>query len=155
MSPSHARRALLAAICTALLALAPSAFGAAQVRIGSGAATASGKDPIVVTRDGAVLSVARNRMRADNDPTAHAEMVAMRAAAEYRNARRALAKATGRRAGQLRRAVDELATTLQRTTTVLAQTRSRLAGVMPGSARRRAPRPTRTSARGSRRGRRH
>jgi hypothetical protein len=34
-----------------------------------------------------------------------------------RNARRALAKATGRRASQLRRAVDELSTTLQRTAT--------------------------------------
>jgi IS5 family transposase len=53
-----------------------------------------------------------------------------------RNARRALAKATGRRAGQLRRAATELATTLQRTHTVLAQTRSRLAGVMPDSATR-------------------
>ena len=36
----------------------------------------------VVTRRGEVLSVARNRMRDTNDPTAHAEMVAMRAAAE-------------------------------------------------------------------------
>jgi IS5 family transposase len=53
-----------------------------------------------------------------------------------RNARRALAKATGRRAGQLRRAVNELATTLQRTATVVTQTRSRLAGVMPDSATR-------------------
>jgi IS5 family transposase len=53
-----------------------------------------------------------------------------------RNARRALAKATGRRAGQLRRTVNELATTLQRTATVVAQTRSRLAGVMPDSATR-------------------
>jgi IS5 family transposase len=58
------------------------------------------------------------------------------AAPVLRNARRALAKATGRRAGQLRRAVDELATTLQRTATVLVQTRSRLAGVMPDSASR-------------------
>ena len=35
----------------------------------------------VVTRGGEVLAVGRNRMRTDNDPTAHAEMVAMRAAA--------------------------------------------------------------------------
>jgi tRNA(adenine34) deaminase len=35
----------------------------------------------VVTRGGEVLSVARNRMRDCNDPTAHAEMVALRAAA--------------------------------------------------------------------------
>ena len=35
----------------------------------------------VVTRDGEVLAVARNRMRDDHDPTAHAEMVALRTAA--------------------------------------------------------------------------
>ena len=35
----------------------------------------------VVTRGGEVLAVGRNRMRTDNDPTGHAEMVAMRAAA--------------------------------------------------------------------------
>ena len=45
-------------MCTALLALTPSAFGAAQVRLGSGAATTSGTDPIVATRDGAVRGVA-------------------------------------------------------------------------------------------------
>jgi IS5 family transposase len=53
-----------------------------------------------------------------------------------RNARRALVKTSGRRAGQLRRAVGELATTVQRTATVVTQTRSRLAGVMPDSATR-------------------
>jgi tRNA(adenine34) deaminase len=48
------------------------------------AAARVGEVPVgaVVTRGGEVLAVARNRMRADNDPTAHAEMVAMRAAAE-------------------------------------------------------------------------
>jgi tRNA(adenine34) deaminase len=47
------------------------------------AAAADGEVPVgaVVTRDGAVISAGRNRMRAANDPTAHAEMVAMRAAA--------------------------------------------------------------------------
>ena len=47
------------------------------------AAAAAGEVPVgaLVTRDGAVLGIGRNRMRADNDPTAHAEMVAMRAAA--------------------------------------------------------------------------
>ncbi|MEO7179140.1 MAG: nucleoside deaminase [Allosphingosinicella sp.] len=35
----------------------------------------------VVTRAGAVIASGRNRMRLDNDPTAHAEMVAMRSAA--------------------------------------------------------------------------
>ena len=48
------------------------------------AATRDGEVPVgaVVTRGGELLAVGRNRMRADNDPTAHAEMVAMRAAAE-------------------------------------------------------------------------
>jgi tRNA(adenine34) deaminase len=47
------------------------------------AAALAGEVPVgaVVTRDGAVLSVARNRMRDTNDPTAHAEIVALRAAA--------------------------------------------------------------------------
>ena len=47
------------------------------------AAAAAGEVPVgaVVTRDGIVLGTGRNRMRADNDPTAHAEVVAMRAAA--------------------------------------------------------------------------
>jgi tRNA(adenine34) deaminase len=48
------------------------------------AAAASGEVPVgaVVTRAGTVLAVGRNRMRDTNDPTAHAEMVAIRAAAE-------------------------------------------------------------------------
>ncbi|MET1111351.1 MAG: nucleoside deaminase [Allosphingosinicella sp.] len=47
------------------------------------AAASHGEVPVgaVVTRDGAVIATGRNRMRLDNDPTAHAEMVAMRAAA--------------------------------------------------------------------------
>ena len=47
------------------------------------AAARAGEVPVgaVVTRGGEVLAVARNRMRTDNDPTAHAEMAAMRAAA--------------------------------------------------------------------------
>lgn len=47
------------------------------------AAARDGEVPVgaVVTRDGAVLAVARNRMRDADDPTAHAEMVAIRAAA--------------------------------------------------------------------------
>ena len=48
------------------------------------AAAAAGEVPVgaLVTRDGEVLGIGRNRMRADNDPSAHAEMVAMRAAAQ-------------------------------------------------------------------------
>jgi tRNA(Arg) A34 adenosine deaminase TadA len=47
------------------------------------AAAAEGEVPVgaVVTRGGALVAAGRNRMRADRDPTAHAEMVAMRAAA--------------------------------------------------------------------------
>jgi tRNA(Arg) A34 adenosine deaminase TadA len=47
------------------------------------AAARDGEVPVgaVVTRVGEILSVARNRMRADDDPTAHAEIVALRAAA--------------------------------------------------------------------------
>jgi tRNA(adenine34) deaminase len=47
-------------------------------------AAANGGDvPVgaVVTRNGAVIAAARNRMRDSSDPTAHAEMVALRAAA--------------------------------------------------------------------------
>ena len=47
------------------------------------AAAQAGEVPVgaVVSRDGKVLATGRNRMRADPDPTAHAEIVAMRAAA--------------------------------------------------------------------------
>jgi tRNA(adenine34) deaminase len=47
------------------------------------AAATAGEVPVgaVVTKDGVVLGIGRNRMRADNDPSAHAEMVALRAAA--------------------------------------------------------------------------
>ncbi len=47
------------------------------------AAALAGEVPVgaVVTRGGEVLAVARNRMREASDPTAHAEMVAIRAAA--------------------------------------------------------------------------
>jgi tRNA(Arg) A34 adenosine deaminase TadA len=47
------------------------------------AAAAAGDVPVgaVVTRAGALVASARNRMRDGADPTAHAEMVALRAAA--------------------------------------------------------------------------
>ena len=47
-------------------------------------ATASGDVPVgavVVDPDGAVVGVGRNRREADGDPTAHAEVLALRAAA--------------------------------------------------------------------------
>lgn len=48
------------------------------------AALLDGEVPVgaVVTRGGEVIAVGRNRMRAASDPTAHAEIVALRAAAE-------------------------------------------------------------------------
>jgi len=48
------------------------------------AAAADGEVPVgaIVTRDGAIIASGRNRMRVAGDPTAHAEMVAIRAAAE-------------------------------------------------------------------------
>ena len=47
------------------------------------AAAADGEVPIgcVIVRDGAVIARGRNRTVADHDPTAHAEMMALRAAA--------------------------------------------------------------------------
>ncbi len=53
-----------------------------------------------------------------------------------RNARRALRTASGARKGQLQQAINHLATVVGRTQQVVAQTRSRLAGVMPESASR-------------------
>ena len=46
-------------------------------------AAEAGEVPVgaVVARAGAIVALGRNRMRLDNDPTAHAEMVAIRAAA--------------------------------------------------------------------------
>jgi para-nitrobenzyl esterase len=58
MIPSHSPRALLAGICIALLALTLSASGAAQARLGSGAAPGSAQGPVVVTRDGSVTGLA-------------------------------------------------------------------------------------------------
>jgi transposase, IS5 family len=66
-----------------------------------------------------------------------AETVAAEATAVLRNGRRAIRRAlSGRVRGRLRRALDELAATVERTGTIVAQTRSRLAGQMPDSATR-------------------
>ena len=62
---------------------------------------------------------------------------AMREAdAVLRNGKRACARAPGHRKGQLRRALTDLNTIIERAGRVIAQTRSRLAGVMPESATR-------------------
>ena len=46
-------------------------------------AAAAGEVPVgcVIARDGAVIARARNRTLTDRDPTAHAELLAIRAAA--------------------------------------------------------------------------
>jgi IS5 family transposase len=64
-----------------------------------------------------------------------AAKTAAEAIAVLRNGRRALPKAlTGRMRGRLRRALNDLATTVERTGKIVAQTRSRLAGQLPDSA---------------------
>jgi IS5 family transposase len=65
-----------------------------------------------------------------------AERTMREAKAVIRNARRALRTATGQRKGRLHRAINDLDTLMGRTERVVAQTRSRLAGVMPESASR-------------------
>jgi IS5 family transposase len=65
-----------------------------------------------------------------------AEHAATDAAGVLVNARRALRRVTGRVKGRLRRAIDELATTIERTGRIVAQTRTRLAGDKPDSATR-------------------
>jgi len=65
------------------------------------------------------------------------QAAAAQAAAVLRNGRRALPRAlTGRMRGRLRQALAELAVTIERTATVVAQARSRLAGQMPDGATR-------------------
>ncbi len=62
---------------------------------------------------------------------------AAQAAAVLRNGRRAVPKAlSGPIRGRLVRALDELAVTIERTTTIIAQARTRLAGQMPDGASR-------------------
>jgi transposase, IS5 family len=75
--------------------------------------------------------------RATGDLAELAEKAAAQAAAVLRNGRRAVKQAlSGRMRGRLRRALGELAVTVERTATVVAQARSRLAGQMPDGATR-------------------
>lgn len=50
-----------------------------------------------------------------------------------RNGKRACRRASGRRKGQLRRALDDLAVVVERAGRAVGQARSRLGGVMPES----------------------
>jgi transposase, IS5 family len=75
--------------------------------------------------------------RVTGDLAGLAESAAAQAAAVLRNGRRAVGRAlSGRVRGRLRRALAELAVTLERTATVVAQARTRLAGQMPDGATR-------------------
>jgi IS5 family transposase len=65
-----------------------------------------------------------------------AEHAMREATAVIRNATRALRTADGHRRGRLRRAINDLDTIVGRTERVVAQARSRLAGVMPESSSR-------------------
>jgi IS5 family transposase len=65
-----------------------------------------------------------------------AEQAMREATAVIRNATRALRTAVGQRKGQLHRAINDLSAVVERTERVVAQTRSRLNGVMPESASR-------------------
>src|SRR6476620_11789879 len=65
-----------------------------------------------------------------------AEQAMREATAVIRNATRALRPATGHRKGRLHRAINRLETVVVTAKRVVAQTRSRLAGVMPESANR-------------------
>jgi transposase, IS5 family len=65
-----------------------------------------------------------------------AEQCIREAVAVLRNARRRLPFAAGPRKGRLQQAINHLDTVMRRTEKVVAQTRSRLAGVMPDSASR-------------------
>jgi len=75
--------------------------------------------------------------RMTGDLAGLAETAAAQAAAVLRNGRHAVGRAlTGRMRGRLRRALGELAVTIERTATVVAQARARLAGQMPDGATR-------------------
>ena len=66
-----------------------------------------------------------------------AEKAAAQAAAVLRDGRRAVPRAlSGRVRGRLRRALSELAVTIQRTATIIVQARTRLAGQVPDGATR-------------------
>jgi transposase, IS5 family len=75
-------------------------------------------------------------LRLTGELTGLAERSAAAAEKVLSNARRALRTTSGRVRGRLRRAINELATTIARARRVVAQTRQRLAGDVPDSATR-------------------
>ena len=76
-------------------------------------------------------------MLSAHDSQVTPETAAAQAAVVLRNGRGALpGRSAGGVRGRLRRALDELAVTIERTATIVAQTWSRMAGQMPHSATR-------------------
>jgi IS5 family transposase len=76
-------------------------------------------------------------LRVTGELASLAEKTAVQASAVWRNGCRAVPKAlSGRIQGRLTRALRELAVTIERTTTIVAQTRTRLAGQAPDAATR-------------------
>ena len=76
-------------------------------------------------------------LRVTGELASLAEKTAAQASAVWRNGCRAVPKAlSGRIQGRLTRALRELAVTIERTTTIVAQTRTRLAGQAPDAATR-------------------
>ena len=75
-------------------------------------------------------------MRIAGELAGIAEAAMRDAVVVMRNAKRALRGATGECKGRLHRAINDLNTLIERTQRVVAQTRSRLGGVMPESATR-------------------
>jgi IS5 family transposase len=88
--------------------------------------------PNAQARDQAQATVAR----ITGELAGLARQTSTEAQAVLRNARRALARTSGRAKGRLRRAVNELAVMITRTSTVIAQARIRLASGKPDAATR-------------------
>jgi transposase, IS5 family len=88
-------------------------------------------------RSAAARGEAQTAVRRFTGELAGIAEAAMRdAVAVVRNANRTLPRASGPRRARLHRAINDLQATLSKTERVVAQTRSRLAGVMPESATR-------------------
>src|ERR1700716_3985641 len=142
----------VAGLNEALLAKAPAAMArtVARIKVAGGARRPRARDRRRSAGRRARSIAAKLRLRGEQQRD-HAQaavrritgelagitQAAMReAAAVIRNSRRALRGASGHRKGRLHRAINNLDAIVGRAERVVAQTRSRLAGVMPESASR-------------------
>jgi len=120
-----------------------------QAAGGATATTMTGRRRAAARRVRAIAAKLRTRAKLGREETTRAiarvtgqladlaEKTAAEAAAVLRNGRRALPKAlSGRARGRLRRALDELAVTIERTGKIVVQARTRLAGQTPDGATR-------------------